>query len=242
MNGEKKRRGRWVLPSAVVVCALVLAVALWQLGDILGSYNAAADEYGTLLEDFGPRPEADASGDVSSVTVDHEGLSALNPDYVGWMDISGTGISYPVVRGANNSTYLHTSFEGAGNPAGAIFMDTGCETNFSSQHTIVYGHNMKDGSMFNGLYKYLDPAYLAAHPLIMIDTPEGGQQSWRIFAARQTDISDVAYRLTFSAPEDFGAFCEALDAPPHATRLLTLSTCTNGYDDERILVHAFLEQ
>ncbi|MCL2496188.1 MAG: class B sortase [Clostridiales bacterium] len=163
----------------------------------------------------------------------------VNPDYIGWLKITSTTVSYPLVKGADNDYYLHTAFDGSKNKLGAIFMDCRCAEDFSGYHTIVYGHNARNGTMFGSLYKYQDANYLDKHREIIITLPDSTKQAWRIFAARKSDIHDIAYRLNFSGPESFALFAESLNAPDGTSKILTLSTCTSGgTKDERMLIHA----
>lgn len=147
-------------------------------------------------------------------------LLEINPDYIGWIRIDGTNIDYPVVQGEDNYKYLSESFSGDRNSAGAIFMDKRCAEQFDSPLVIVYGHNMKDGSMFADLNLYLDDGYFAEHQEIVIAAPNGEMRTYKIISARITDINDIVYSLT--------------DAEQKS--VLALSTCTNGEDEDERLV------
>ena len=163
----------------------------------------------------------------------------INAEYIGWLKLSGGIISYPMAQSADNDKYLHLSFEGRKSGLGAIFMDYRCSGDFRSYHSIIYGHNVKNGAMFGSLAKYLDAAYLEKNREITITLPSGEKEIWYIFAARKSNITDYAYRLDFSGPQSFAYFAESLGAPAGASRLLTLSTCTSGGgNDERMLVFA----
>ena len=163
----------------------------------------------------------------------------VNPQYIGWLKISGTPINYPVAQGADNDKYLHTSFEGRRSGLGAIFMDYRCTGDFSGYHSIVYGHNAKNGTMFGSLSRYQNADYMKKNQEITVTRPDGEKEVWHIFAARKSDITDPSFRLNFSSPESFAEFAAGLGAPQGVTRILTLSTCTSGgSNDERMLVHA----
>lgn len=166
------------------------------------------------------------------------GLVEINPDFVGWISIEGV-IDYPVVQGRNNSRYLNTTFTGQRNASGTIFVDSRQPEGFSGDVCIIYGHNMRDGSMFAPLKQYLSAAFMEANPNITVVTSDGELLDYLIFAARQTDIRDAAYALNFkSAAAGTGAFSKA---PDGARSFLLLSTCTNSPDKEdRLLVYAAL--
>jgi sortase B len=167
-------------------------------------------------------------------------LMGINRDFVGWVSIEGTGVSYPVVRGGDNSYYLNTTFTGSSNPAGSIFMDYRLERGFNAPVCILYGHNMRDGSMFAQLNQYLDSAFMEEHQDIRIITPEGHYLVYRVFDARSTDMWDTAYDVDLM--EDSYA-AASNGASGGAGRFLLLSTCTPGADRSgRMLVYAALVQ
>jgi len=103
--------------------------------------------------------------------IDFDMLTEQNPDTVGWIYIDGTHINYPVVRGTDNRKYVTTLFDGRENQAGSIFMDWRSSPDLSDTHTIIYGHNMGDKSMFGDLTKYQKQEYLDSHARGMFITP-----------------------------------------------------------------------
>jgi len=165
-------------------------------------------------------------------------LTEINPDFIGWIYIEGI-IDYPVVKGRNNSRYLNTTFTGQRNASGTIFMDYRQPGGFLDAVCILYGHNMRDGSMFAPLKQYLVPEFMEANPEITVATSDGELLVYKIFAARQTDIQDKVYRFSFSdAASRTGVFSKA---PDDARGFLLLSTCTNSSDrNDRLLVYAAL--
>ena len=179
-------------------------------------------------------------------------LTEINPDFVGWIAIPGTKISYPVVRGADNTRYLRTTFSGASNPAGAIFMDQGCDKGFDAPVCLIYGHNMRDKSMFGSLAVFLDKGFLNKNPEIIVLAADGRRLVYRILEARRTDVWDSAYELGINDDETAagdGSDPDAAsnpdsDATPDAGgsgRLLILSTCMDGENRQaRLLVFAAL--
>ena len=165
------------------------------------------------------------------------GLTEINRDFIGWISIEGI-IDYPVVQGYDNSIYLDMTFTGNWNGAGAIFMDNRHTRGFDSTVCILYGHNMKDGSMFAPLHQYYDRDFMTKHPNIAVVTKDGELLIYKVFAARYTTIEDKAYLLGYP---DGKAAAEAFRAPGDTSRFLLLSTCTNTYDhDLRLLVFASL--
>lgn len=86
--------------------------------------------------------------------VDFNKLEEINPDVIAWIEIPGLEISYPVVQGRDNDYYLHHLITGENHKSGSIFMDFHNQEDLSDRNTIIYGHNMKDGSMFGTLDQY----------------------------------------------------------------------------------------
>ncbi|MCL2548799.1 MAG: class B sortase, partial [Symbiobacteriaceae bacterium] len=140
-------------------------------------------------------------------------------------NIEGTAVDYPVVRAEDNLTYIDHSFNGKRNSSGAIFMDYRCNQGFDDPLCLIYGHNMKDGSMFHTLISYLDPEFREAHLKLTIITHEGQVLPYRISDVRWTDAFDQVFFHEISQ-----------DAEDH---LLILSTCSSDVDpDARLLVFA----
>jgi len=165
-------------------------------------------------------------------------LGVMNPDFIGWIYIEGV-LDYPVVRGRDNDRYLNVTFKGTNNPSGAIFMDHRNSKGFDDPVCVLFGHNMRDGSMFKALHKYSSKAFLEEHPDIVIVTASGDVLYYRIFMAKYEGSRDLLYDLSLS--ENSANPPEFRDAPDGASRFLILSTCTNSEDkEERLRVIAAL--
>jgi len=177
-------------------------------------------------------------GSPDKVNIDMSQFTEINSDFVGWILITGTSVSYPVVQGQNNEIYLATTFSGDRNPAGAIFMDYRTTQAFDASITILHGHNMGDGSMFAPLLGYLDLTFRNDHPEIMIITACGEILIYEVFNARRARAWDRIYALDFNDIEMVATF---ENAPLGTERILLLSTClSDGDRDARVLVYATL--
>ena len=184
-------------------------------------------------------------------TISQTNLAALrevNPDVIGWISIPGTKINYPISQGEDNSYYLTHTWEGEPNYCGAIFLEHTNSTDFTDFNTIVYGHNMRNGSMFAGLHYYKSLAHWETHPYVYLVTDEGVLR-YEIFSSYNAEVDSPTYGLGFRQPETREAYIQmAIDkseidtgcVPAHTDRILTLSTCTGlGYKERRV-VHAYL--
>lgn len=197
-----------------------------------------------------PTPRPTRITNYNSTHADFDKLLELNQETVAWIEIPRTVIDYPVVLADDNKYYLERDFLGRKAKSGTIFMDYRNTGDFSERHTILYGHHMRDGSMFTGLMAYKDQDFFTKNSLIFISTPEG-QTVWQIFSVYVT-TTDFYYIVTDFAGNQ--AYVEFLDkitdksqfegaiSPSAESRLLTLSTCTYEYDDARFVVHAIRVQ
>ena len=204
--------------------------ALLQQGQDQGTED---DEY-VWIPGSGRTSDSDTAEDGAVNPLDE--LREINPDFAGWISI-GDFISYPVVHGKDNDYYLDRTFTKQKNPSGAIFMDYRNESGFDSPVCILYGHNMKDRTMFAQLHKYRESAFMEEHPDISIITSEGEVLVYRVFDARLVADENRAYKLNF--PDIAAAARVFPKSPEGASRFLLLSTCTNSsYNFERLLIYA----
>ena len=141
--------------------------------------------------------------------VPFEQLWKINPDIIGWISIDGTNINNPVLQAEDNTKYLTAGYDGAENFAGAVFLDYECERNFSGQHNILYGHNMKDGSMFHDLVNFKKKSYYRSHQNITVYTPDK-EIHLRPVAVVCTEADGIRRRTDFFDMTAFGGYVESM--------------------------------
>ncbi len=172
-------------------------------------------------------------------------LQEQNPDTVGWIEIPGTAIDYPIMQGEDNSYYLTRTFSGKENKAGSIFVESVNNGDLQDVHTILYGHNMKNGSMFGTLKKYRNEEYRKRHPYIYLYTP-AHTYKYEIFACSEVSQDSDVYTVWYEADEAFGEFAKRLKegsayetgvSVSETDTLITLSTCVS-IETNRFVVHA----
>lgn len=181
---------------------------------------------------------------VSPIQFDE--LKRLNPDVVGWIEIEGTGINYPIVQAKDNETYLHKDFEGRENSVGAIFLDCESESDFSGKHNIIYGHHRKDGSMFRELIRYKDEAFFKTHTNIIVYTPKR-EYHLTPMAALYTDASGIRRKTSFESEESFEEYVEEMTKgcafrqlpAGKVGQLWSFVTCSYEFEDARTIVYAY---
>ncbi|MBQ3134243.1 MAG: class B sortase [Oscillospiraceae bacterium] len=167
------------------------------------------------------------------------GLRQTNTDVLGWISIPGTQLDYPFLQGEDNQYYLNHTWQGKRNAAGSVFLECKVSSDFSDFNTIVYAHNMKNGSMFGSLRQYRTQSHYEANPYIYI-IDDSGVRRYEIFAAFEAEVVGYTYRLDVNTPEKKQAFLdysarrsviETEIVPTVEDSVITLSTCTgNGYD------------
>ena len=171
-------------------------------------------------------------------------LFEQNRDCIGWLSIPGTMLDYPVMHTPEAPLkYLRRDFFGNRSQSGVPFLDWRC--NLTDDNLIIYGHNMKSGTMFAGITAYTDDAYRKSHPVIEFET-EQGCVVYTIFAVVRLRKTDWWY--SFLRTEDEDSFCRAVTdiqsralydtgiTPSHGQQMLTLSTCYGSHDDDRLVV------
>lgn len=253
-----KPRGRahldgvqWVLLGIAVIC-------LGLVGGRMVEYQHAHEEY-AAYQDMAAEAEVYAAIALPDDEIAPPppaqnkhimALMAENSDTVAWLDIPGTAIQYPIVQGKDNDHYLTHTFAGKKGAAGAIFMDSYNSGDFSDFNTVIYGHNMKDGSMFATLDSYESQSFLDKHLTIRISTLAESRE-YRIFAAYTAKgVEDFDFRgFTATTETDRRSFILAArkraDNYSKVTvsvddHLLTLVTCTDDRQAWYYVVHAVL--
>lgn len=176
---------------------------------------------------------------------DLDALRKVNKDILGWIHIPGSKIDYPLLQGEDNEYYLKRTWKGHRNPVGSIFLESRNSSDFTDWNTIIYGHNMTDGSMFAPLHRYKRQAFWEEHPYIYIVT-DAGVLRYEVFSSYNAKIGSETYGLSFNQMETRQEFIAmALEnsqidtgiVPALTDQIITLSTCSGGEKTRRV-VHA----
>ena len=198
-----------------ILSVILLAAGVW-IYQIISEYQTAEREYEQLQEYVkvekntrdpeNTKPnvaEDDKEGEKQeeTVTVDFAALQEINPDVVAWIRIPGV-LEYPVVRGGDNSYYLNHTVQKTYNIAGSIFLDYRNERDFSDSKNIIYGHNMKDGSMFHVLRNYQDIDFFQKHTDMEVYLPDGRTLNYQITACEQVPADSEIYQIERGYAED----------------------------------------
>ena len=150
------------------------------------------------------------------------------------------------MKGEDNDKYLSTTFDGKKNSSGAIFMDAANARDFSDQNTFIYGHNMKNGSMFGQLRKYKAKEYYDTNPYFYIYTPDGKEVKYQIFAVCIVEDTSESYTRYYDGDEEYSNYLKYLQSVARydtgvevtvESKIVSLSTCTNVSETQRLLIH-----
>jgi len=170
-------------------------------------------------------------------------------DYRGWIKINTTNIDYPMVQGKDNSYYLNRNIEGEYVIAGSIFMNY-TNNGFSDKNTILFGHNMKDGTMFADLNKYKQKDFFYGDYIIEVETYNGDQLKYEVFSVYTTDVKDHYIIPNFDSNNEYKQFLNKIkDKSMYqsdieigvADKIITLSTCATNFTDKRLVIHGKLK-
>ena len=240
-----------MLTVVLVIAICVFCYAAFNLYHIYTEYKKGSDEYNKIADmavmerdpDKEEQSDEAAGPDGPKLTapmqIDFASLKRVNEDVIGWIYIEALdGVSYPVVKGTDNSTYLHMTYEKNYNFAGTIFIDYENSADFNDCNTLVYGHNMKNGSMFGQLKEFSkDEATYQKSRYFWIFTPEKSYR-YEIISAYTTAVNSDTYTLFKGPGQEFQdylnkitGYSEIKTTPGEMTisdRIVTLSTCTGN--------------
>ena len=241
-----------------ILIVILLAVFLISGGVTVHQYledKRIQEEYERLAEEAARQTtkapaeseteETEPVEEVYVSPVDFEALTAENPDTIGWIRIPDTNVDYPVVQGEDNDFYLNHDFYGKESAAGSIYLDFESEKDFQGRNQILYGHNMKNGSMFKDINRYKDPEYFKEHQYFSIYTPER-EIRLKAVSCYYGEAKPIVRMTGFKTQEVFDEFVKTMVEPCSykeeveypARSIFTLVTCSYEINDARTFLFA----
>ncbi len=242
--GEKVRK----IVFLISILALIVSAA-WLVNDyiiqpyLINQQNAEISELIVDSTDVEPEKIVEKLNNLNEEekTVTFATLKAQNKDFKAWLAAPGANISLPVVQTTNNDKYLNTGFNGKWLSGGTAFLDSNNKSAFSDMNTVIYGHNMRDGSMFGSIKNYKKLETFKKNPLIYVYT-ENENYVYKIYSvfltsAVKSDDNGYVFAYNFinlSSSENFASFMQELKLRSYydtgvdyqeGDKLLTLSTC-----------------
>lgn len=194
-------------------------------------------------------PDSDETQEIKEATpisVNFEILKQENKDIIGWIYSEDTPINYPVVQGKDNEKYIHTLINGKTGSAGTLFMDYRNNENLNDKNSIIYGHNMKNSTMFGTIQKYRKQTYYDSHKTMYYLTPEKNYKL-ELFSGFTTSINSDIYDLKILDQKKINTLKKQSDfisqvKVSEEDKFLTLSTCAYDYDNARyVLIGVLVE-
>ncbi len=182
----------------------------FNLFHIYTEYKKGTDEYNNLVQMAVTEKEPDAEIKPAEevlkppMDIDFNTLKSVNPEVIGWIYVEALeGVNYPVVQAADNDKYLHLTYEGNYNFAGTIFIDYENSSDFNDCNTLVYGHNMKNGSMFGQLKKFTENEEAFNKSRYFWIFVPGKAYRYEIISAYTTSVNSDTYTLFKGPGEEY---------------------------------------
>ncbi len=256
LNGRDK-----LLLTAQIILAAIVVISLCRITGYLADERKSLDFSEELQEVAIPSEEPEsleslsesqetedakttkAPEEVIPTAIDFDTLHEISEDAVAWIYVPNGEINYVIAQAEDNDYYLHRLLDSTEAKAGTLFMDFRNNADCSDWNTVIYGHNMKNDTMFGSLLDYRDPDYYEEHPVMYLYTP-GKRYQMELIAAYTTDVNNAIYSIPTTKEgrdEIFDYASRRYSFISHVTvgdddRLVTLSTCSYAYEDARYVV------
>ncbi len=258
---KKVNKNRKILWAAVAVGVCAAVIVCIFLGNYLLKEKARQAEeakksmtYEDIASEVIKEQDPDTEQADYQSPVDFTQLKELNQDAYAWIKIPGTNIDYPILQkeDGDQSYYLNTTLTGVEGYPGSIYTENCNTKDFQDLNTIIYGHDLIDGTMFSELHKYADQNFMDTNPYVYIYTPDK-MLKYQIFAAVVFDDRHLMLSFDFDNPSSYQLFLDEIydlrdmqsvvntDIPVSTeSRIITMSTCIAEKPDNRWLVGAVL--
>ncbi len=243
----KLKKSDVVIIIILSICIIAAAVALYMYYSISNDYEKSDVLYENTVTDYTVR-----NGDMSApwyemLGVNMKGLKEKNNEIIGWLFFENEDISYPILRSEDNEKYYRTAYDNTKASAGSIFMESLNSPDFSDLHTIIYGHNMKNLSMFGKLKYYKEnDDYYDSHKYFQIIMPDR-KYRYEVIAYKDVDAEGDFFTIYKQDSKDFKNFIEDKILKGSLinnnvelnddSQVVSLSTCTAS-DEKRFAVSA----
>ncbi len=255
------KKKNWLYMTLIALLIGVILYSGWKVIAILSEYKKGESSYEALTEEYTDKYtfnvvdvednlNEEKRVETAPITVSFSELTAQYRDVVGWLYCEGTEINYPIVQSSDNDYYLRRLLDGTWNIAGSIFLDYRNASDFSDWNSIVYGHNMKNDSMFGCLEKYKNQDFYEEHSVWYLLTPDKDYKIELIGGYTTSTDSSLTYSILATSEErdrlieqvqrtsTFQADVQISDQD----RLITLSTCAYDFENARYVLIGVLHE
>lgn len=232
----------------LIIFLSIFIYSSYKLFKIHEGYRFGIEEYNDLenyIKGITLKNDKELSFDI-----DFDNLKDINNDIVGWIYFENIEINYPIVKGIDNSYYLDHTFQNNFNSSGSIFMDYRNDSEFKDLNTVIYGHNMRNGSMFGNLMKLGDDRTYKENLSFWILTNES-KYKCEIFSVYIDESTSESYNIGFENKEEYSKYLNMIIEksiyntgikPTGDDLVVTLSTCATAEGTIRFIVHAKVEK
>lgn len=257
-NGKKPEKKPKDLIRRIIVASLLIIMIASAISLVKEWMDAAAQrrleeslaeaarQTEAETEPLETEEETEAETEAPYVSpIDFAPLLATNPDTIGWIRVPDTKIDYPIVQSPDNQYYLHKDFEGKDSVYGTIYLDADSKSDFSGWNNPIYGHHMKDGSMFKDVVKFKNQDFFESHRYFEIYTPERTIHL-KTLGCYYSDSNGIVRKTTFKSQSSFDKWvserlapCSFAEVPEQPfDSMFVLVTCSYEQNDARTLLFA----
>ena len=254
-----RRKGKYdaFLYIIEILLIIFIIILIWKIVSYLidgkkSSSFSKALQNSVIIMDEGEHEDSEAVQERDAqesekaripIAIDFYSLYEISKDAVAWLYAPDTEINYAVAQAEDNDYYLHRLLNGVSASGGTLFTDCRNDAGFTDWNTVIYGHNMKNGTMFASLMDYRIPGYYEEHPTMYLYMP-GHRYKLELIAGYTTNINDVIYSIPATKEERdeiidhanmVSSFMSGI-AIGDEDKLVTLSTCSYAYNDARYVV------
>lgn len=236
-----------ILIFLIIICFILMIISLYKII----SWKQSNDENQSTINELKKYiiEEEVEEKEVKKYDIDFNSLKEENPDTVAYLKVNNTNIDYIVLKGKNNSYYLNHNFEKKKNVAGWVFSDYHNKFDGNDKNIVIFGHNMKNGSMFGTLKYVLKKEWFDNkdnHKILLVD--ENGEHYYQVFSTYIINVEDYYINTNFKSNDDFYKFINVLKdrskydydvSLDKSDNILTLSTCSSA-GKKRVVLHAKL--
>lgn len=236
-----------------IICIIVFIISITVIIYSVITLNNEKQEYNEVLDNV----EIDKSQITEEKTermLQVEALKAENNEIIGWIEIEGTNINYPVLQGKDNEYYMTHTYQKEYSKNGSIFLDKNYDWNLPSSNLLIYGHNNRNGTMFEDLIKYKEEEFYKEHPIIRFTTTSEDCEYEiiavflsRVYYKDEKNVFRYYYFINAENEQEYNEYvqnCKKASlydtgkTAEYGEQLLTLSTCEYSQTDGRFAVVA----
>ena len=247
----KKNIWKIIYVLLVAACLVCIGAMVWYLQRDHAEEEAVQQQQEEIVEQY---VSEEAEVELAELPIDFEGLQAINPEIYAWIEIPDTNINYPILQheGEDQSYYLTRDMYGERNQAGSIYTEDYNNKDFQDYHTVLYGHNMKNGSMFHNVRYFAQREFFDEHHEMFIYLP-GKILKYEIITCYEYDDRHLLSLFDYDDKEGFAKYIEEIMNPRSMytmvreeqevtteDKLVTLSTCIANKPNNRRLLQAVL--